>query len=120
MNKIIYIFLLLSLYNCTNNNKTLNKKPVTKTDTVFYKYKGFNNGIQLYLLSNKKFIYKFYSYGCTGGGEDEKVTGTYKRKDNQLLLVPDSVNIKVYDNFVLNESNVLKRKFKTYGFGVWL
>jgi len=99
MKNILILLALISLTSCvTKQKKESNKTAKPVIDTVQYKLKGFNNGIKLELYGNKHFKYHFYSFGCTGGGIREVVTGTYKKieKQKKLLLFPDTVNIYNY------------------------
>ena len=65
-------------------------------DTLRYSYNGFNNGLQLDLLSNGTFINEDYLFGCTGGGERKKVFGTYKMDSTNLKLIPNKVEFTEY------------------------
>jgi len=104
MKKLIIIVVLFSLINCVNKNTQITTEKLN--DTLIYNYKGFNNGMKLYLLGNK-FKYEQFSYGCTGGGESSNITGKFKISKNKLHLEPDSVKIKVLEF----DSH---SKFKTY------
>lgn len=97
--------ILFSFINCENKNKSTR---VTEklNDTLIYNYKGFNNGMKLYLFGNK-FKYEYFSYGCTGGGESSNIAGNFKMSKNKLYLEPDSVKIKVLE---LNSHS----KYKNY------
>ena len=97
MKNIFIIIIIICSFSCENKINPTGKRSENKIDTLFYQYKGFNNGMKLYLFNDNKFKYEFYSYGCTGGGENEFVTGNYTMSENKIHLKPDSVKIKILD-----------------------
>ena len=96
--KYINIFILFLIFSCSNNKTKSNdeKNVVQNIDTLRYSYNGFNNGLQLDLLSNGTFINEDYLFGCTGGGERKKVFGTYKMDSANLKLIPNKVEFTEY------------------------
>ena len=100
MKKNIFLILfIISLTSCLDKPKSkLEKLPKPKIDTIHYSFKAFNNGIGLDLYSNNYFKFHFYSYGCTGGGAREILTGIYKKfpKQRKLILYPDTVKYYQY------------------------
>lgn len=95
--KYITILILFLLYSCSNNKESSNTKIVHQNiDTLSYKYHGFNNGLQLDLLSNGRFINENYLFSCTGGGERKKVFGTYKIDSSTLKLIPEKIEFIEY------------------------
>lgn len=96
--KYINILILFLIFSCSNNKTKSNdeKNVVQNIDTLRYSYNGFNNGLQLDLLSNGTFINEDYLFGCTGGGERKKVFGTYKMDSTNLKLIPNKVEFTEY------------------------
>ena len=90
------ILLSFLIFSCTSKRDSKLEKQ--NIDTLKYSYKGFNNGRQLYLISNGEFISEDYLLGCTGGGERKKVFGTYKidSSDTYLTLNPTLVELTEY------------------------
>ena len=97
MGKLLLIVLLFIIFSFESKKQSAQEIKETKVDTLFYKYKGFNNGFNLYLFSNNKFEYMYYSFGCTGGGESEYITGNYQLLGDKLHLDPDSVRMRIYE-----------------------
>lgn len=92
----ILILLFIIFWSCNNERKSTNfQDESNKIDTISFEYEGFNSGIILNLFSNGKFYYENYGYGCTGGGENEKVYGEYTMNNQKLILHPDSINIGI-------------------------
>ncbi|WP_117880476.1 hypothetical protein [Aureibaculum luteum] len=91
----IVILLLLTIISCNDGNKNqkYSEEIVKKIDTTHFKFKGFNVGSKLDLLSNGNFYYENYWYGCMGGGENKKVYGIFHIEDKKLKLKPDSINL---------------------------
>jgi len=104
---IIIVLFLSSFKRDFGEPRTMNN--FTQNDTTTYSYEGLNYGLKLKLIANEKFVYEFYIRGCTGGGESEKVTGTYIRDKFRITLKPDSIyfsilpfnNTETHQNFKL-------------------
>ena len=79
---------MISLTSCLDKPKNESEKLLKPIiDTIHYSFKAFNNGIRLDLYSNNCFKFHFYSYGCTGGGTTEILTGIYKKFPKQRKLI---------------------------------
>ncbi len=74
--KYIQILILFLIFSCSNNKTKSNDKEfdTQNIDTLRYAYNGFNNGLQLDLLSDGRFINENYLFSCFGGGERKKFT----------------------------------------------
>lgn len=83
------VLLLISCKRESDNSLSL--KNYSKNDTLIFNYSGFNYNIELCLIGNDSFAYKYNIKGCTGGGELLKVNGKYLQSNNRLTLLPDSV-----------------------------
>lgn len=92
--------LLLIIVGCSNNkHKSDHKIKIDlKIDTLRYSYTGFNNGLQLDLLSDGRFINERYLFSCFGSGERKKVLGTYKLDDVNLILSPKTIELTEYSS----------------------
>lgn len=83
------------MFECSNKkNETTKISNEQKLDTLKYEYDGFNNGLLMNLISDNRFYYEDYWYGCTGGGEKKIFHGKYTITDNTLTLKADSVTIE--------------------------
>ena len=96
--KYNYILILLLIFSCSNNKtKSNNEKNIIKDiDTLKFSYNGFNNGLQLDLLSDGSFINENYLFSCFGGGKRKKVFGTYKIDSLKLTLNPERIEFIEY------------------------
>tara|TARA_R110002012_G_C11657571_1_gene611894 strand:+ start:2703 stop:3557 length:855 start_codon:yes stop_codon:yes gene_type:complete len=96
--KYIQILILIFIFSCSNNKTKSNDQEFDsqKIDTLRYGYNGFNNGLQLDLLSDGHFINENYLFSCFGGGERKKVFGTYKMDSLKLTLNPERIEFIEY------------------------
>jgi len=101
MSKYIIIILSFLIISCSNKESSSKELLTQKIDTLKYSYRGFNNGFELLLFSNKKFEFIDFVYGCTGGGENKKVFGDYKIDKTKLTLIPKNVRLLItpFDSF---------------------
>ena len=113
MNKLIIIFGVLLLFSCNRENKNvINLKDYSENDTLVFKYNGFNYNLELSLLGDDDFVYKYEIRGCIGGGEFLKVKGKYVQSDRKLTLNPDSVFLAV---LLYNSHDEIRRSKAKYG-----
>ncbi|WP_055436634.1 hypothetical protein [Lacinutrix algicola] len=95
MNKYLIIILSLFVVSCSNKKSDTKELTTQKIDTLKYSSKGFNSGFYLLLLSNNKFEFVDYVYGCTGGGRNKKVIGKYEIDNTNLTLIPEKVKLRI-------------------------
>lgn len=92
MKKLFFCVVVLFLISCKRErSNTFSLKDYSTNDTLIFKYIGFNYNLELSLVGNENFAYKYDIRGCAGGGEFAKVTGKYLQNNNRLTLLPDSV-----------------------------
>ncbi|MFY7944710.1 MAG: hypothetical protein ACOVNZ_09005 [Crocinitomicaceae bacterium] len=112
-----FLFLLLALtFSCSKKNTKSNDKSIIpgNLDTLKYAYRGFNDGLQLDLLSDGCFIYEYHFFGCLGGGKVLKVFGAHEKDSLKLILNPESVELILYPQDMEKEPITSKMK---YGIG---
>ncbi len=97
MKRLILLVILISNIQCHHDERYLeNKKFFNNSDTLIFKQKGFNSGMELLLTNKGDFNYMNHWAGCVGGGEQKSVNGTFKLKNNSLILFPDSIRISTF------------------------
>ncbi|CAM1338925.1 hypothetical protein [Tenacibaculum aestuarii] len=107
--KYIIVFSFF-IFSCTT--KSSSKLEKQNIDTLKYSYKGFNNGKNLFLLSNGKFINEEYLFGCTGGGERKKVYGTYKIDSSKTYLTLNPTLVELAEYPIERETKPIIKKIK--------
>ncbi|RBW62304.1 hypothetical protein DS884_01520 [Tenacibaculum sp. E3R01] len=113
MIKYIIFILSISFFGCSDIKNDSAKILINteQIDTLKYSYSGFNNGLNLNLLSNGNFEYQEFVYGCTGGGENKKVTGKYKIDSSFLKLIPSKIKLLTYPMEFDGETETLETKY---------
>ena len=111
MNRYLIIILSLLIISCSNKDSNKEELITQQIDTLKYSYSGFNNGFELLLLSNKKFEVSDYVYGCTGGGQTKKVSGTYKIDSTKLILEPEYVRLLIYPLYIDGVTKKIETKY---------
>lgn len=102
-----YIFLVIPfLIGCLKNAPA--SKNNQQVDTLKYSYSGFNNGGSLHLLSNGTFEHRNFSFGCTGGGEDKKISGEYRIENSILYLNDKKIKLKILPFEFNRKSKILE------------
>ena len=102
-----YIFLIIPiLIGCLKNSPA--SKNSQQIDTLKYSYSGFNNGGSLHLLSNGTFEHRNFAFGCTGGGEDKKISGEYKIENSILYLNDKKIKLKILPIEFNGKSKILE------------
>lgn len=107
--KYINILILFLIFSCSNNKTKSNgnKNVIQNIDTLRYSFNGFNNGLNLDLLSNGTFINDDYLFSCFGNGERKRVFGTYKMDSTNLILFPKQIEfIEYYENTRLKPKKI--------------
>ncbi|SDR66046.1 hypothetical protein [Christiangramia echinicola] len=99
MRKILfYIIILITISSC--KDKAAIKEQKKPTDTISYRYSGFNHHRKLELLSNKNFILLESSASCFGDYKIYRHFGTYQQNDSLIKLEPKLVEIETYNSIV--------------------
>ena len=111
--KYIQIVILILIFSYSNNKSKSNDKvfDTRNIDTLRYSYHGFNNGLQLDLLSDGSFINENYLFSCFGGGEIKKVYGTYKIYGLRLTLYPERIELYEYPENMKLKPKTTKTKY---------
>lgn len=101
------------MFSCSDNRTKSNDKEFSSQniDTLRYAYHGFNNGLQLDLLSDGHFINESYLFSCFGGGERKKVFGTYKMDSLRLTLNPERIEFIEYSEVMESKPKTTKLKY---------
>lgn len=88
----------------TNTSISLEKK--IKIDTTEYAITGFNHGIFLGLLSDSTFYHRNELWSCFGGGNVKHISGTYKKDNNKITLLPIQVKTTSYEDYPIMEDEI--------------
>ncbi len=105
--------LTVCIFSCSSENHTTDtsKSETKPMDTLKFEMRGFNNGVELLLLPNNRFLRKKYVFGCLGGGYESIILGTYVIKNNELRL--NANKIQEYNYLENNEKNQRVYKLDT-------
>uniref|UniRef100_UPI004049D55C hypothetical protein n=1 Tax=Flavobacterium sp. TaxID=239 RepID=UPI004049D55C len=111
--KYLNLLLFILIASCAQNNtESKNEQKNSKNiDTLKFSYSGFNAGQKLYLLTNGHFINDDYYFSCFGGGERNKVFGTYKMDSLSLTLFPETIEFTEYPIEMEVKPKVTKMKY---------
>lgn len=86
MKQIIILAFVVLAISCTQNDPAVYDQVIGVYETF-----GFNNGTNLTLMENGKFIHERSNWSCLDGGDVKKIKGTFIVNDNKVLLYPEYV-----------------------------